>query len=92
MLSTGNIIYDFSTKLRDKPKEQKRELIKALKKYLSALKIDDSNAYAVIGVANILAETGMVKEAKDMYRTLLTLYPTCANLYANLGHIEAAEG
>lgn len=43
---------------------------KAMKLYLETLELDPSNNYAVLGLANIMAEHGKVADAQQIYKAL----------------------
>ena len=43
----------------------------AMQQYFKALKHNDQNLYAVIGIANCIAEKGMLEEASIIYKQVI---------------------
>lgn len=90
--SIGNIIYRNSCRYRDNPQKQEEKLREALKKYLKAMECDDSNAFAAVGIANIIGEYGMTIEASEMYRVIRENHINIPHAMINAAHILASEG
>lgn len=67
-------------------------MIKALKMYLKALEKDDSNIYAVLGLANIIGEHGMSFEASKLYKLIVEMKPDIPHAYVNLAHLSGGDG
>ena len=91
-VSIGNLIYDFSCTLRSEPEKQETKLREALNRYRKGLEYDDSNAYAALGIANIIGEYGLTREASEMYRTIDESHPSMPHAIINRAHILASQG
>jgi thioredoxin-like negative regulator of GroEL len=66
----ANIYYEWSTRLRDDELKQSDLLKRANEKYMSVLEFDESNLYAAMGIACVLAEFNKVEEAVEILKKL----------------------
>ena len=64
---------------------------RAMEKYIEVLESDDSNIFAAIGVANILAEHNKVPEALEILKSIKEATPSnieSPNVMINLAHLN----
>ena len=59
---------------------------------MKALEMNDSNVYAVNGIANFFALKGRIGDAQEIYRAIISHKPDFVNAYINLGHIASVTG
>lgn len=91
VLSCANILYEWSTRVRHSPEEQGQLMRRAMDKYIEVLEADDSNIFAALGIANILAEHNKVTEALEIMKSIKEATPSnihSPNVMVNLGHMN----
>ena len=59
--------------------------------YLKVLDFDEANAFASLGVANVLAEHGKLEEAQEIFRVLRETNPNMWQPRINLAHLMVAK-
>lgn len=94
ILSIANIYYEWSTRVRFDPQEQGNLLKKAMEKYIFVLENDESNVFAAVGVANVLAEHGKVVDAIEILKGINEACPKSIqvpNVLVNLAHLNMAN-
>jgi len=69
-LGLANINYLLSVMHRTELTFQEGQLQSAMGKYFSLLELDECNSYGSLGIANVLAEYGKVREAKEIFALL----------------------
>ena len=90
-ISLGNIYF---ANVKNCPPERRGNLLKyAVMFYKKALKSDNSNVFAASGIGCVLAETGQVDKAKDVFQRVRE----CSNdaitsTFLNLAHVLLAKG
>ena len=75
VLSVANIYYEWSTRLRDDDNKQAEFLQRANEKYKMVLEHDESNIFAAMGIACVLAEFNKVEEAVEILKKLMEASP-----------------
>lgn len=60
-------------------------------KYINVLENDETNAFASLGVANILAEHGKINEAMEVYKVLKETNPNIPHPLLNQAHLNMAQ-
>lgn len=60
--------------------------------YIQVLEHDECNAFASLGIANILSEYGKVQEALEIYKVLRESNPHLPQPLVNLAHLNMSEG
>lgn len=92
LIGKANINYEQSTRCRDDPHKQSFFLNKAMNTYIEVLERDECNAFASLGIANILSEYGKVQEALEIYKVLRESNPHLPQPLVNLAHLNMSEG
>ncbi|CAM9129407.1 unnamed protein product, partial [Choristocarpus tenellus] len=88
MLSLGNIYF---SNLEDRTKYEKH-LQYAANFYQEVLKEDDANAFAANGLGMVLAEKGMLDQAKDVFARVREISAeVLADVWINLAHVYLAQ-
>lgn len=88
LVGLANINYEQSTRCRENLQHQEMLLKKAMDKYVNVLEIDEANAYAALGVANVLAEHNKLSEALEIYKSLKETCPALAHVLVNQAHLQ----
>lgn len=91
MLSIANIYYEYSTRLRKDAAQQQDWLKRSMDKYIHVLENDESNVFASIGIANVLAEHNKVIESVEILKAVKEACPThiqLPNVLINLAHLN----
>lgn len=91
LLGVGDVYYEQSTKHREHDKQQSEYLFKAMEKYMMVLAMDEANAYAALGIANVLTEHGKINESMDIYKALKENCPSMTHALVNLGHLSVYQ-
>lgn len=58
---------------------------------MQVLEMDEANAYAALGVANVLTEHGKINESMDIYKALKENCPNMSHALVNLGHLSVFQ-
>lgn len=69
-LGLANIAFRNALNCRINNNEQDRLLVKAYNKYLEILAHDQSNCFACLGVANVLAFFNKIEDAQEIYKLI----------------------
>jgi len=80
-LGLANITFRQALGVKDNGSEQDRLLVKAYNKYLEILYHDQTNCYACVGLANILAFFNKTEDALEIFKLMSHCNP---NLYQPL--------
>lgn len=88
LLGLANINYEQSTRCRDNLQAQELHLKKAMDRYTHVLELDEANAFAVMGVANVLAEHNKLNEALEIYKSLKENCPNMHQVLVNQAHLQ----
>lgn len=67
-------------------------LKKAMDRYITVLETDETNAFASLGVANVLAEHNKVTESMEVYKALKETNPNIPHPLINQAHLNIAQG
>ena len=59
-------------------------------KYIAVLETDETNAFASLGVANVLAEHNKINEALEVYKVLKETNPNIHHPLLNQAHLNMA--
>lgn len=89
-LGIANLDYERSTQVRHEEKKQEEKMRRAMKMYMETLELDPSNAFATLGLANIMAEHGKIQDAVKIYSVLKDTLPGCSHSYVNLAIMHAS--
>lgn len=87
----AHIAFQQAMKLGESPSEQDRLLVKAYNKYLDILAHDHSNAYASLGLANVLAFFGKTEDASEIYRLITESTSSLFEPLVNQAHLLVEE-
>lgn len=90
-LSTANIHYEWSTRYRGDPNRQGDFLKRAMEKYINVLENDETNVFASIGIACVLAEHNKVSEAIEILKGVKEACPSHIQqplILINLAHLN----
>lgn len=91
VLSIANIYYEWSTRLRSNEQRQGEFLKRANEKYMQVLEYDESNVFAAMGIAIILAEHNKIDEAYEILKSIMEACPTqiqTPSIMINLAHLN----
>ncbi|KAJ3187436.1 protein required for normal CLN1 and CLN2 G1 cyclin expression [Gaertneriomyces sp. JEL0708] len=86
LVALGNLQMGFAKSARHDPKEREEWLIRSLKLYDAALKVDPRNAYAATGVGVYFAEIGRLQEAVQIFSQIEQTAGNMAAASVNLAH------
>ena len=71
--------------------QQDRALVKAYNKYLDILAFDQSNCFACIGLANILAFFDKTEDAQEIFKLMAQSNPNLYQPLMNQAHLSIGE-
>ncbi|CDW71106.1 rna polymerase-associated protein ctr9 homolog [Stylonychia lemnae] len=87
IIGMANLKYEISTRIRQDVKQQESYLRNAMDKYIAVLETDESNAFAALGVANVLAEHGKTSESMEIYKAVKENSPAIPHPLINQAHL-----
>ena len=79
----GNIYYDMASLSRNKSSDFYSNLNRSLELYHRALEADKYNAYAAMGIANVLSEYNLTSYALETYKITAEKFPNNHNAFLN---------
>ncbi|OQV18381.1 RNA polymerase-associated protein CTR9-like protein [Hypsibius exemplaris] len=86
LLSLGNIWLETLYQNIPDVEKKKRHAERAFMLYKQVLKLDPTNVYAVNGMGAVLAKTGQLEEAKEMFSVVRESTADILDLWLNIGH------
>ncbi len=94
VLSVANVYYEWSTRSRNNEQRQGDLLKRANEKYMQVLEYDESNIFAAMGVAIVLAEHNKTEEALEILKGVKEACPSHVErpaILINLAHLHVVH-